>query len=238
MSENKQHSFQIGQIIYLLSEEAEAIVPAIVIEEQTIRKLDGHQVSWKVAVGPPNKRKEVDSNNLKGELHTSLDDIRTIMSERLNNFVNGLIDGAKKRTEVWYGQHIVEQTKEDGSGGKIDPAALMNSIDGNGTDGSESVFLPKGKSQPQQTQNVHTETYKVKAPRPTGPLRGSSNSSGGSFKPDVKLDPNDPKSALRQQLLDMAMPTDEEMTHEGVNNQEYVVTEDGRKVPVKFNMNE
>lgn len=233
MSEKKQHNFQIGQIIYLLSEEAEAIVPAIVVEEQTVRKLDGHQVSWKVAVGPPNKRKEVDSNNLKGELHTSLDDIRTIMTQRLNDFVNGLLDGAKKRTEAWYGQHIVEQAKEDGSGGKIDPAALMNSIDG-----SDDMFLPKGKVTNQQTQSATPESYKVKAPPVNGPLRGGSAGSVGGFRPEVRLDPNDPKSAIRQQLLDMTMPTEEELQDDGADNQEYVITEDGRKVPVKFNVNE
>ena len=34
-----QQNFQIGQIVYLLSEKAEAIVPAIVVEELILKKL-------------------------------------------------------------------------------------------------------------------------------------------------------------------------------------------------------
>lgn len=235
MSNKKEHNFQIGQIIYLLSEEAEAIVPAIVVEEQVVKKLDGNSISWKVAVGPSNKRKEIDSTSLKGELHTSLEDIREVMTLRLTAFVNNLIDQAKKRTETWYGQHIMEKAKNDGSGGKIDPAALMNSIDG-----GDDMFLNKKPSatvttvvQPQNEQN----TFKVKAPTISGPLRqqGIQHSSNA---PMINIDPTDPRANLKQQLFEMALPDDEDMQDSGVGNGEFVVTEDGRKVPVKFNIKE
>lgn len=235
MSNKKEHNFQIGQIIYLLSEEAEAIVPAIVVEEQVVKKLDGNSISWKVAVGPSNKRKEIDSNNLKGELHTSLEDIREVMTLRLTTFVNNLIDQAKKRTETWYGQHILEKAKDDGSGGKIDPAALMNSIDG-----SDDMFLNKKPSTTtlttQSTPNGQNN-FKVKAPVNTGPLRQQSIQHNANA-PMINIDPTDPKANLKQQLFEMALPDDEDMQSSTVGDGEFVVTEDGRKVPVKFNIKE
>lgn len=234
MSNKKEHSFQIGQIIYLLSEEAEAIVPAIVVEEQVVKKLDGNSISWKVAVGPPNKRKEIDSNNLKGELHTSLEDIREVMTLRLTTFVNGLVDQAKKRTETWYGQHILEKAKDDGSGGKIDPAALMNSIDGN-----DDMFLNKKSSSPNvsTTSPVEQNTFKIKAPMNSGPLRQQQHVASRNG-PMINIDPTDPKAKLKQELFEMALPDEEELQAASAGEGEFVLTDDGRKVPVKFSIKE
>lgn len=50
-------TLKIGQIIYVLSNKAQRIIPAIVVEEMTVKKLEGNEVSWKVSVGPTGKEK-------------------------------------------------------------------------------------------------------------------------------------------------------------------------------------
>jgi hypothetical protein len=224
MSNKKEHTFQIGQIIYLLSEEAEAIVPAIVTEEQVVKKLDGNSVTWKVAVGPVNKRREVDSNNLKGELHTSLEEIRETMVKRLTDFVDNMIEQAKKKTEVWYGHQMLEQARSDGTGGKIDPASLLNSID------NDDMFINKTKKSDvvsrQQSFDSNT-TYRVKMP-----TNNTSNNTNRTM-PIVNINRNDPKADIKQKLLEAAMPDD--FDDEQIDNNEFVMTEDGRRIPVTYN---
>jgi hypothetical protein len=221
MSKSRENNFQMGQIIYLLSEKAEKIVPAIVTEEVLVKKLDGNSVSWKVAVGPPNKRKEVDSNKLNGEVYSSLEDIREAMTQRLNDFIDALIGDAKKRTETWYGKHIIEQVNSDGGGGKIDPAVLIDSIE---EQTQNDMFIQGGtNADPQYPKSV-----KVKAPGPTGPL-GSEDSLG------------EPEEALKRKygshLVDLATPTDEEMGS-AEESGDFVMGADGNPVPVKYNIKE
>jgi hypothetical protein len=200
-----QQTYQIGQIVYLLSDKAEAIVPAIVVEELILKKLDGNTVSWKMAVGPPDKKKILASTELEGEIYTSLEEIRRVMVERLTGYVTNLISQAEKRTEVWYGKQMsIPATITEG--GKIDPASLIESIDG---------------LQQVQSEKLIEGNYKIKAPSSTqGPLKQSYSNSNGS--------------SLRDRLLEMATPDDEDGG--GAVGDDFVVLPDGRKVPVKLNI--
>lgn len=117
-------SLKIGQIIYVLSNKAQKIIPAIVIEEMTVKKLDGNEVSWKVSVGPTGKEKIIDSKRLDGELYSSLDEIQGILKERLEQFINAIVDDAAKRADTWYGSKskIAEQSQNED---KVDPDSLI-----------------------------------------------------------------------------------------------------------------
>lgn len=117
-------SLKIGQIIYVLSNKAQKIIPAIVIEEMTVKKLDGNEVSWKVSVGPTGKEKIIDSKRLDGELYASLDEVQGILKERLEQFINTIVEDAAKRADVWYGtkSKIAEQSDSED---KVDPDSLV-----------------------------------------------------------------------------------------------------------------
>ena len=117
-------SLQIGQIIYVLSNKAQKIIPAIVVEEVTIKKLDGNETSWKVSVGPTGKEKIIDSKRLDGELYATLDEVQTVLRQRLDQFVTTIVEDAEKRAAVWYGSKtkITEQYREQD---KIDPNSLI-----------------------------------------------------------------------------------------------------------------
>ena len=120
----QNNSLQIGQIIYVLSNKAQKIIPAIVVEEVTIKKLDGNETSWKVSVGPQGKEKIIDSKRLDGELYASLDEVQAVLKNKLDEFIVGIVSEAEKRAAEWYGSKtkLAEQYRDDD---KIDPNSLI-----------------------------------------------------------------------------------------------------------------
>ena len=120
----QNNSLQIGQIIYVLSNKAQKIIPAIVVEEVTIKKLDGNETSWKVSVGPQGKEKIIDSKRLDGELYASLDEVQAVLKNKLDEFIVGIVSEAEKRAAEWYGSKtkLTEQYRDDD---KIDPNSLI-----------------------------------------------------------------------------------------------------------------
>ncbi|NBP04439.1 MAG: hypothetical protein EBU90_31015, partial [Proteobacteria bacterium] len=59
-------SFAIGQVIYVLSDKTQTVLPGIVQEEIHHRSIDGEKVSYRVAIGPPNKQRVVDLATVDG----------------------------------------------------------------------------------------------------------------------------------------------------------------------------
>lgn len=122
-------SLSIGQIVYILSDKAQSVVPAIVVEEVIVKKLQGNQVSWKVSIGPKDNNRIVDSNRINGEIFHSLDDVRNVLMERFTDFVSNLCSETEKRTETWYGKKPNQLS--DNEQGKIDPENIISSIEDN-----------------------------------------------------------------------------------------------------------
>ena len=240
-----QRTFEIGQIVYVLSDKAEAIVPAIVVEELVHKKLDGNSISWKVAVGPPSKKKIVASDELSGEIYNSLDEIQRVMLKRLGNFVTNLIDKAHERTEAWYGKQIPKPDVADieADGGKIDPASLLDTIDGRE---NAAAFL----STPGQEISAARNAAAKQESASHGPLRNADGSIRvqapgpiqGPLRPQADGDPSDPRYALRHRLREMADPTQEELRHSPTppmeSSGDVLIMEDGTRVPVNFNPSE
>lgn len=129
-------NFEIGQVVYILSEQAQTILPGMVVEECVVKKLSGNSVSWKVKVGAGDKAKLFDSAKIKGEVYGSLEEVRTVMTQRLTDFVNNLTKEAEQRVEKWYGKEIAERQKvleplsvSNDPDDKIDPDLLLSSIE-------------------------------------------------------------------------------------------------------------
>jgi len=223
-------NLQIGQIVYILSDKAEAIVPAIVSEELVHKKLDGNSVSWKVAIGPAEKKKLVSSNEISGEIYSSLEDIRDVMMERLSNFVSVLIGKAEKRTEAWYGKQLPKKSYlSTDKSGKIDPSALLDIIDGR----------EKGKQfiqSPGQEVHINNVDLSLDQQNKISPVRAPINQ--GPLKKTNSVSSGDPRDQLRNRLLELAQVPEEETMTPDTNNDEFLITEDGRKIPVKYNTNE
>lgn len=133
-----EKNFEIGQVVYILSEQAQSILPGIVAEEVVIKKLSGSMVSWKVKVGQGEKAKLFDSAKIKGEVYGSLDEVRQVMTKRLNDYIEKMCQEADQRVEKWYGKEIADRQKLAQTSpslgissidDRIDPDILLSSIE-------------------------------------------------------------------------------------------------------------
>jgi len=136
-----EKNFEIGQVVYILSEQAQSILPGIVAEEVSVKKLSGNSVSWKVKVGQGDKAKLFDSAKIKGDVYGSLDEVREVMTQRLNEYIDKISLEAEVRVEKWYGKEISERQKVEqnhfapssGIGkmvdDRIDPDLLLSSLE-------------------------------------------------------------------------------------------------------------
>lgn len=139
----ESQKYSIGQVVYILSEKGQNIIPAMIVEEQTIQRLNGVSVSWKVAIGPSDKQKVVDSTELKGDIYTSLLEIKSLLSKRLNEFIENTTEMAKKREASWYGAQkkaAVNPSLPQDETGKIDPDSFLNDFDGEEPKSADPAF--------------------------------------------------------------------------------------------------
>lgn len=134
-------TFEIGQVVYILSEQAQTILPGMVVEECVVKKLSGNSVSWKIKVGAGDNAKLFDSAKIKGEVYGSLEEVRVVMTERLTGFIVTLTQAAEARVEKWYGKEIADREKANvgyaapssDPDDKLDPDMLLNSIENTST---------------------------------------------------------------------------------------------------------
>lgn len=124
-------SLEIGQIIYVLSNKAQKIIPAIVVEEITVKTIEGNQSSWKVSVGPQGKEKTIDSKRLDGELYGSIEEVQGVLKERLNAFIDQIVLDAQKKVSAWYGTKTsaLSSVKNEDPNEKVDPESLVDEVD-------------------------------------------------------------------------------------------------------------
>lgn len=120
-------SFAIGQVIYVLSDKTQTVLPGIVQEEIHHRSIDGEKVSYRVAIGPPNKQRVVDLATVDGEVYGDLNEVRNVLISRLTAFVDDLCNTTDERVSEWY-HSTAKAPTTTASNGKLDPAALMNEV--------------------------------------------------------------------------------------------------------------
>lgn len=121
-------NFNIGQVIYVLSSKTQTVLPGIVREEIHHRSLDGENVSYKIAIGPPNKQRIVDLSSVDGEVYGNIDDIRNILISRLTSFVDELCETTTERVNAWYGQSNKPQSTTNNLNERLDPSVLLNEV--------------------------------------------------------------------------------------------------------------
>jgi len=125
----EQQPLRIGQIIYILSNKTQSVVPAIIAGRNITETLDGNTVSYRVKVGPPDKSQIVDLNRIDGELYTNLDDIRTLLTKNLQDFVSNLINSTQDKVNNWYGNQGQMGSLPGQPSQKLDPEQLMNAVE-------------------------------------------------------------------------------------------------------------
>ncbi len=87
--------YQVGQIVYLLSNSDMKIFPVQIIEEITRKRIGGEEVTYKVIL--PNKsRTQADLENLDATPFTTPADLRSHMIENAIRMIDTMIDRANR----------------------------------------------------------------------------------------------------------------------------------------------
>lgn len=134
-------SFAIGQVIYVLSDKTQTVLPGIVQEEIHHRSIEGEKVSYRVAIGPQGKQRVVDLATVDGEVYGDLNEIRNVLISRLTAFVDDLCNTTNERVNQWY-HNTQRSVASTTSNGKLDPAALMNEVAAPQTNGYAKTVMP------------------------------------------------------------------------------------------------
>ena len=122
-------SYQIGQVIFVLSNKTQTVLPGIVREEIHYRSLDGENVSYKIAIGPQNKQRVVDLSSVDGEVYGSLDEVREVLIGKLTAFVDDLCTTTNERVSQWYSSGT-KSTSQPSASGRLDPSDLLHEVGG------------------------------------------------------------------------------------------------------------
>lgn len=185
-------TFEIGQVVYILSEQAQTILPGMVVEECVVKKLSGNSVSWKIKVGAGDNAKLFDSAKIKGEVYGSLEEVRVVMTERLTGFIETLTKAAEVRVEKWYGKEIADREKANvghvstssDPDDKLDPDMLLSSIENNVTPAPKfSSEVPRvAHQQPASVDGMREKLRNLATPPPE---EGEQVSEGTMFMIDA-----------------------------------------------------
>jgi len=122
-------SYNIGQIIYVLSNKTQTVLPGIVREEIHYRSLDGENISYKIAIGPQGKQRVVDLSSVDGEVYGSLEEVRNVLVGKLTAFVDELCSTTNDRVSQWYNLNN-KSTVQPLQNGRLDPSDLLHEVGG------------------------------------------------------------------------------------------------------------
>jgi len=203
--------YNIGQIIYILSNKSQSVVPAIVAEEdfRTVKKLDGvHEVvNYKLCIGPKDRQKMVELSRIDGEVYTSLEDIRVHMIKQLTDFVDNLVAVTQTNVQNWYGvvanNQILDAT--DTNGAKFDPEQIIDAVNKNvplqQTGHTHPLQLPNVAQQQNPHLSLRDNIRNMVAPEDDDPMQGlglnSSPQTQGGYQQHAIL-PDGTRVPIRQ----------------------------------------
>ena len=120
-------SYSIGQIIFVLSNKTQKVLPGIIREDIYYRSVDGEKVSYKISIGSPAKQRIVDLSSVDGEVYGSIEEVRSVLINKLTTFVDELTEETNQRVIEWYGG-ASSQVQHSDSGGRLDPSDLLNEV--------------------------------------------------------------------------------------------------------------
>lgn len=119
----KNKALNVGQVVFVLSNKAQAVLPALVIQEHRTKHLKGEEVTWTIQYGPPGKQKTVESHRIDGELYSTLDEVQKVMNSRFEEFVADLVGKAAQLEQKWYPRSQV--AAQTANSDRLDPEAMM-----------------------------------------------------------------------------------------------------------------
>ena len=87
--------YEVGDIVYIISNKQRQVIPAKIVEQVTRRTLSGEQISYKIQLpGDPNQTRIVDLSGIDGTVHSSIDEVRELLYNHAISAIDSVIDSA------------------------------------------------------------------------------------------------------------------------------------------------
>ena len=122
--------FQIGQLIYVVSNKTQTVLPGLIQEENRSISLNGEVVSYNVLIGPQGSPKSriLDLSKVDGEVYGSLDQVKESLMQKFSEMLDEICYRADQNATAWYSNVNQQMQMPQDPNAKIDPAAIMNDI--------------------------------------------------------------------------------------------------------------
>lgn len=93
--------YKIGDIIYVILNEENRVLPMLIVEELIRSTIDGKTTSYVVQIS---KDKAATSllSDIKGEIFSSAEEVRTELMAKVNHNIQKLIASAEQKAKEWY----------------------------------------------------------------------------------------------------------------------------------------
>ena len=95
-----QHSYSVGQILYVLTHKETKIYPIQIVEEIIKRTVNGETISYIAKIGK--NEKTVSLSDIEGDFYEDVENLRSVLTQRVMNTVNNIIDSAVTKSDEWY----------------------------------------------------------------------------------------------------------------------------------------
>ena len=94
--------YDVGQVLYAVSHKEMRVIPLRVTERIVRQTLDGEIVSYVAQL--PDGRTLTDLSKLGGDVHTSLDEVRSKMILVITDIVDAIVDSASEVARASFGK--------------------------------------------------------------------------------------------------------------------------------------
>jgi len=95
-------SYKVGQVVYIILNKRQTVLPAQVVEETVRRTLNGEEVTYSVRV-PNNTKKTYALAELDGDVYSSLGDVREKLVSNATAVIDDLINNARSAESNHFG---------------------------------------------------------------------------------------------------------------------------------------
>lgn len=93
--------YEVGDIVYIISNKQRQVIPAKVVEQVTRRTLNGEQVSYKIQLpGDPNQTRIVDLAGVDGSVHSSIEEVRDLLYKHAISAIDSVIETANNMRDA------------------------------------------------------------------------------------------------------------------------------------------
>lgn len=101
-------TYDVGQIIYVISQETDHIVPMQVCEEVRRKTINGEEVQYLVRSGP--QHEVFNAKDIKGDVFINLETARQHLAAKFERWIEKQVEWTVTSQKAWYAPKAPEPT--------------------------------------------------------------------------------------------------------------------------------